>query len=353
MATITSGDLHTLVREVLEAAGADRRNADRVAEALVSSNLHGVDSHGVYHVAEYVEGIQKGDIAPTARPEILNGTTTTALITGNWTFGHVVAKYGMELAIQKARAQGMAVVCLVRLGHIGRLGEYSEIAASQDMIGMVFASGFGVTMPQSVPYGGREKLMSTNPIAMGFPAGEETPVVFDFATTVAAGAKVIRARKRGEQVPPGWLVDGEGRPTTDPSNYPDEGGLLPFGGHKGYALMLADELLGRVLAGADAYTEPDRHGSGMRHQGVTMIVLRADLFQPLASFKQTADELTCQVTAVPPAPGFEEVLTPGMLEERAQQRRLRDGIPVPDDVWKSLSDVASSLNVTMPRPRDA
>ena len=147
MATITSGDLHTLVREVLEAAGADRRNADRVAEALVSSNLHGVDSHGVYHVAEYVEGIQKGDIAPTALPEILNGTTTTALITGNWTFGHVVAKYGMELAIQKARAQGMAVVCLVRLGHIGRLGEYSEIAASQDMIGMVFASGFRKELP--------------------------------------------------------------------------------------------------------------------------------------------------------------------------------------------------------------
>ena len=351
MPTIESGELHTLVREILEAAGADRRNADRVAEALVSSNLRGVDSHGVYHVAGYVERIQAGHITPTTWPEILSETPTTALITGNWTFGHVAAKYGIEVAIEKARAQGVSVVGLVQLAHIGRLGEYSEIAASHDMIGMVFASGFGVTMPQSVPYGGRDKLMSTNPIAMGFPAGEETPVVFDFATTVVAGAKVMRARNRGEQVPLGWLVDAGGRPTTDPSGYPHEGGLLPFGGHKGYALMLADELLGRVLVGSDAHIDPDR-GAGNRHQGVTMIVLRADLFQPLAGFKRTADQLTRQIASVPPAPGFDEVLTPGMQEERALERRTREGIPIPDDVWKSLSDVAASLNVPMPRPSD-
>lgn len=348
MVKIFANNLRSLVSNLLMAVGTDQSKADRVAHALVLSNLRGMDSHGVYHVGNYVRGVQDGIIVATASPEILKETPTSVLITGNWTFGHVAAKYGIDIAIEKAQNCGIAVVSLVQLGHIGRLGEYAEIASSQNMVGMVFASGFGVDLPQSVPYGGREKLLSTNPISMGFPSCREPAVVFDFATTVVAGAKVLRARDMGEKVQLGWLVDKEGRPTTNPSGYPEEGGLLPMGGHKGYSLMVADELLGRVFAGADSHVEPQKLGTGNSHQGVTMVVFKADLFQSIEKFKASADDLTHRLNLVPPAQGFDEVLTPGMLEERSQDLRTREGIPIPDDVWKSLSDIAASLNVTLP-----
>ena len=285
---------------------------------------------------------------PTAWPEVVSETPTTALVTGNWTFGQVVAKYAMDVAIRKASEQNVAVVSLVRAMHIGRLGEYSEMAASHGMVGTVWASGYGAEEPVAVPYGGREPVLHTNPISMGFRGGDEVPMVLDFATTAIAGSKVRLAQLRGQEVPLGSLVDGEGKPTTDPSFFLGGGGLLPFGEHKGYAIMLANEFLGRLLSGADGYVEADRGGPIMRRQGVTLIVFKADLFQPLAEFTRRADELERQVRAVPPAAGFEEVLVPGDLEDRARKTRKRDGIPVPEEVWKPLTDLAEELGVSVP-----
>ena len=311
----------------------------------MSSNLCGVDTHGVFHLPRYVDEIKRGMLVPTAWPQVVKETATSALITGNWTFGHVVAKRAMEIAIEKASAQGVTVVSLVRLMHIGRLGEYAEMAAAAGMASQIWASGYGVETPVAVPFGGREPSLHTNPIAIGVPGGEEPAMVLDFATTVIAGSKVRIAQNRGEQVPPGSLVDREGNPTTDPSGFPDEGGLMPFGGHKGYAIMLANEFLGRVFAGADAFSEEDRGGAGMRHQGVTMIVLKADLFQSMVQFGRGSDSLQRRIRAVPPGKGFESVMVPGDLENRARVIRRRDGIPVPDDMWSSLVKLGSMLGV--------
>ena len=348
MHTLSAEALHSLVRNILLAAGADERNADRVAEALVSSNLAGVDTHGVFQLPMYVEQIERGDLVPTAWPEIVHETSNSALVKGNWTFGHVVAKYTMEVAIAKAREHDVGVASHVQALHIGRLGEYAEMAASDGMAGFVLASGYGAIDPVAVPYGGREPVLHTNPISMGFPADEEPPVMFDFATTVIAGSKVHVANAKGEQLPPGAMVDENGVPTTDPSNFPEKGGLLPFGAHKGYSIMLADEVLGRVLSGADSYADEGRGGPTMRHQGVTMIALRADLFQPLEHFTGRVDELVRKVRAIPPATGVDEVLVPGDLESRAREARTRDGIPMADHVWESLVELAQSLHLEIP-----
>ncbi len=348
MPTIAADGLHDLTTRVLLAAGADRRNASRVADALVLSNLSGVDTHGIFHLPRYVTEIREGMVVPTAWPEIVQESPTSALVSGNWTFGHVVAKFAMDTAITKARDQNMATVSLVQALHIGRVGEYAEMAVAEGMIGLVWASGYGAEQPVAVPFGGRAPVLHTNPISIGVPTGEEAPMVMDFATTTIAGSKVRIAHLKGEEVPLGSLVDDEGRPTTDPSGYPTRGGMMAFGGHKGYAFMLADEFLGRVLSGADGYVEGERGGPLMRHQGVTMMVVRADLFQPMADFNRRAAELKRQVNAVPPAVGVDEVLVPGDLEARSREKRSRDGIPVPDEVWKSLTDVAADLDVAVP-----
>ena len=342
----TAAELNKLSREALLAAGADERNANRVAEALVSSTLRGVDTHGILHLPSYVEKIQNGEIVPTAWPEIRQEDATSALIAGNWTFGHVTAKYAIEVAIEKAASHNLAVVSAVQLNHIGRLGEYAEIAAANEMLAVIWAGGYGVEEPVAVPYGGRERVLSTNPISMGFPVGDGPPIVIDYATTVIAGSKVLTARDKNEQLPPGSIVDKDGNPSTDPMDFLEGGSLLPFGGHKGYALMLAVEFLARILPAADAFaTEEKRGGSTFRHSGVTMMVLKADLFQSLTDYSARMEDLGNQVRSVPPAPGFDEVILPGDLEARAEEARKRDGIPIADALWERLETLAESLGV--------
>jgi LDH2 family malate/lactate/ureidoglycolate dehydrogenase len=341
----TAEELHGLVRGILLAAGADERNAERVAEGLVLSDLSGVETHGVHHLPGYVADIRAGYIVPTAWPETISETPTSALITGNWTFGFSAAKYAMEAAIRKAKEHNVAVVGIVQAGHIGRLGEYAEMAAAEGMISFTWAGGYSEDQQTTVPHGGRKRVLHTNPLSMGFPAGEEPPLVLDFATTATSGSKVVLARKRKQQVPPGCIIDKDGNPTTDPEDFFTGGAHLPFGGHKGYAIMLAVEYLGRILTGSDSYAEAHRGGIYQRHQGVSMMALKADVFQPMKDLIRRSDELERRMRSVPPAPGFKEVLVPGDMEQRAREVRRREGIPVADDTWRELTELAASLGV--------
>ena len=341
----TADELRELVRKIFLTVGADERNAGGVAEHLVLANLSGVDTHGIWHVPRYVEAVKAGEIVPTAWPERVRESSTSALVAGGWTFGHVTARYAMEVAMEKATEHGVAVVGMLQTHHIGRLGHYVEMAAAKGLISMVWAGGYGEEEPIAVPYGGRERVLHTNPIAMSFPVGEAPPMMFDFATTAVAGVKVVNAHRRGEQLPPGAIVDKEGEVSTDPNDVFDGGGHVPFGAHKGYALMMAAEYLGRIFTGANAFAEAGRGGPIVRHQGVTMIALRADLFQPMEAYSERADEMARRVRAVPPAPGFKEVLAPGDPEARTRAARRRDGIPIADDIWESIVEVAASLGL--------
>lgn len=343
----TAEQLTDLIREILRAAGTNDRNANRVAEALVSSHLAGVDTHGLWNLPRYVADIQAGLIAPAAQPAILHETPASALLTGNWTFGHVAAKFAMDVAIQKAERQGVAAVGVVQLHHIGRVGEYAEMAAARGLISLIAASGFAEEAARCAPHGGRGRVLDTNPLAMGFPAGSEPPMMFDYATTAVSGVKVALARDRNESLPPGCIIDKSGNPTVDPNDFFAGGAYLPFGGHKGYALMMAVEFLGRVLTGSDDFVDPDRGGPTFRHQGTTMLVFRADLFRPATDYADQAAEMVRRVRAVPPAPGVAAVLVPGDLEARARVARQQDGIPIPDDIWKSIEDLATSLHVAI------
>ena len=347
MISKTEGELYALVRRVLLAAGADQDNAASVAAHLVRANLSGVDSHGVWHLRGYVEEIQAGAILPAEHPEILQETPGSALISGNWSFGHPVGTYAMELAIAKAAEQGMAITSVVRKHHLGRLGHYVELAAQRGMIGMALAGGQGVAAPAAVPYGGAENLLHTNPLAVALPTGvADHPLMFDFATSATSGVKVANAERRGQQVPHGYVVDRRGRPTDDPREFAAGGGHAPFGGHKGYAIMLMVEYLGRIFSGADGYAD-QRRGGIVRHEGGTMIAIKADLFQPLDQFAARSGDMAQRTRAVPPAPGFAEVLVPGDPEARTRAIRRRDGIPIEEDVWQMVVEAGALVGVAV------
>jgi LDH2 family malate/lactate/ureidoglycolate dehydrogenase len=339
----TTSELAALAREILERAGADEENASIVANHLAAADECGVHSHGIVHLPGYVEDIHAGRLEPVAKSKVIRDERTYGLVSGNWTFGQVAAEDATALAIAKAREAGIAVVGLVECHHIGRLGHFVEMAAEQGAISMVWAGGYAEEDPHSAPYGGRERVLGTNPIAFGFPGGEEPPMSFDFATTAIAGMKVVTARRRGEQLPPGSTIDKDGAPTTDPEDFFNGGAHVSFGGHKGYAIAMAAEWLGRLLTGSDAYADALHGGRILGHQGVTFIVIRADLFTPLEQFEARADEMCRRTSSIAPAPGFDRVRVPGELEARTRERYRADGVPIEDAVWETLIELRDRL----------
>ena len=339
-------ELRLLAERILLAAGADERNAAGVAQHLARANLSGVDTHGIWQLRGYVEAIQAGELQPRAWPEIIQEGANHVLISGNWTFGHIAGRYATEVAIEKARTQGMAVAGVVQITHFGRLGHYVEMAAEAGMIAVVMDGGLSETSPVAVPYQGSKAVLNTNPIAMGFPAREGWPMMFDFATTTLSGSKIANYRERGAQLPPNSVVDKEGNPSVDPEVcFGGGGNFVPFGLHKGYALMMGVEYFGRMLTGSDAYAEAGRGGDIMGHHGVSLIVIKADLFRPLADFSESAEAMQHRVRAVPAAPGFEAVQAPGDMEFRSREERRRDGIPVAGNVWQTITELAQSLGL--------
>ena len=337
MITKTQEELHELVMDTLQAAGADEANAQDVAEHLVLANLSGVDSHGVWHLLSYVKAIRAEEILPAAHPGVLKETPASALVTGNWTFGQSCAKYATQIAMEKAARSGIAIVGVIQKHHIGRLGHYVEMATAQGMGCMVFAGGQGQIAPACMPFGGARPILHTNPIAAGLPTGtSDQPMMFDFATTYTSGVKVINARNRGEKVPHGFILDKHGAPTDDPEQFHDGGGHAPFGGHKGYAIMMLVEYMGHVLLGTNAYSDDARAGDILRNEGGTIIAFRTDLFQEAPDYTSLADEMGQRIRAVPSAKGFDKVRMPGDPEAETRRTRQRDGIPIQDDIWQTI-----------------
>jgi LDH2 family malate/lactate/ureidoglycolate dehydrogenase len=230
----------------------------------------------------------------------------------------------------------MAAVGLVQCHHIGRLGYYSELAARAGLVVQVWAGGYAEEAPVTVPFGGRQRLLHTNPISMAFPSASGRPLMFDFATTALSGVKVEDARRHGEALPAGAIVDRDGNYSTDPNDFFAGGAYVPFGGHKGYAFNMAAEYYGRVLTGSNAYADPLRGGPIMRSQGVTIILMRDDLFSSRAEFEQRADEMGSRTRAVAPAPGFASVLVPGDPEWNTRQKRQAEGIPIEDAILEEI-----------------
>jgi LDH2 family malate/lactate/ureidoglycolate dehydrogenase len=336
--TVPAAQLLALTRRIFEAAGTPADLADVVADHLISANLAGHDSHGVIRIPSYVQTIRRGALDPAARPRVLQDRGPVLLVDGNWAFGQVAARYGIDLAVGRAKEVGVALVGIVRSNHIGRVGEYPTLAAQRGVAAFVTVGGLGTSV---APFGGRQGALGTNPISFGFPAASHPPFLVDFATSAIAGGKVMVARAKGEPVPPGSLLDAAGEPTLDPNAYFAGGALLPFGGHKGYGLSLVSALFSGVLTQA-AHAEGVRGGGG-----VLMLAIDAGAFGPPERAIADADAAMERIKAVPAAAGVDEVLIPGEPEARSRERRLREGIPVPERTWAEIGETAGPLGVAL------
>jgi LDH2 family malate/lactate/ureidoglycolate dehydrogenase len=340
--------MHTALLEfgagVLEAHGAPPEAARAVAESLVRASLQGHDSHGILRLGRYVEKIMRGELNPAARPEVVSRSGATAVIDGRSGFGHVAASLAADTVSALAREHGVGAVALRRTTHIGRLGDYAAQISGSGLVALIFTGG-AARGGSVAPFGGRERVFGTNPLAWGLPVpAGRGPLVADFSTSVIPEGKVAMAAARGEPLPAGVLVDREGNPATDPSAFYDGGALLSFGGHKGGSLLLLIEVLANILGGSAPVSSVD-HQPG---NPTLMVAVSPESFVPMEDYHRYVEELLRRIESSAPGPGVKRVALPNTPELETERQRLIVGIPVPAAIWEEFGRLASDAGVTVP-----
>lgn len=349
MPTLSADALLNYAKQIFASSAVPPAEASVVSRSLVDANLRGHDSHGVMRIPQYLDTLRDGKMFANAQFEVFDESPAMIAADAHWGIGQVQAHRLLDVLLAKAQQLGVAAGTLRRCGHIGRLGEYAERAATQGMvlIGTVNSHGQGTRV---APPGGIEGRISTNPLCIGAPTPAD-PLVLDIGTSVCAEGKVRVAYQKGERIPVGWIQDVAGQPTTDPRVLyePPLGSMLPLGGpqaYKGFGLgLLLDVLSGGLSGGLCS----KRNAPKSVGNAVLFILLNTARFGGATSFRRESGELAQFVRECPRAAGVESIMLPGDPEKQVLERRSRDGIPIPDGLWNKLAEIAKSLGLEIPR----
>jgi LDH2 family malate/lactate/ureidoglycolate dehydrogenase len=328
---------------LLKAAGASDEEAGAVAVGCVNANLAGHDSHGIIAIPTYIDRIKAGHIVPGAPWTIVQESPTTTVIDGHWGFGFHVNAKAMALTIEKAKKTNVAACTVFRQSHVGRLATYPMMAMREGMIGLATADS-GRSPKLVAPFGGREPRLGTNPISIAVPSDLDAPFYLDMATSAVAAGKIMLSVARKEEIPKGWIIDAEGKHTTDPTQYRKGGALLPLGGTEGYkgsGLAAMVEVLCGLLTGLGFGVEP----TGRHNDGCFMAVFNVAAFRPLEQFKKEVGEFARYLKSTPPSEGSPGVFYPGEVEYIREQQRRKDGIEIEDATWEKLRGLAAEYKL--------
>jgi ureidoglycolate dehydrogenase (NAD+) len=345
---VSADDLHVFCVAVLTKVGVGEADARTAADVLVTTDTWGVFTHGVKALRGYVRRLQGGGLRADARPEVVAAGPAWAVVDGHSALAMVTSSFAMRVAMDKARASGIGYVGVRNSCHFGAAGYYASLAAAQDMIGLAMANDTpSVTAP-----GARGPITGSNPLAYAVPTGSGRPIVLDMATSMAAGGKVAAAHALGKPVPPHWIVDRDGLPSTDPAAFLEGGALLPMAGHKGYGIALLIETLAAVLTGALVTRQVVPWMSGdlsvPTGHGAAFLAIDIEAMMPVASFKQRVDALSQEIRSAPRARGSERIWLPGEMEWEKRERALAEGILLPPDVVASVAGLSQELGVPLP-----
>lgn len=356
--------LKGFIQNIVAGLGADEEIAAEVAHHLVRANLSGHDSHGVLRISQYTAQVDSGELVPNAHPTILRESPTTVLIDAQRGFGHYSTAYALNWAMKRGQEYGIAASAIRHSSHIGRVGEYTERAAADGLIAIVTVGSAGRGVGGLVPFGGRQRFFGANPWAMGVPAQEYPPMIYDGSSATVAEGKVRFAHTKGVPLPPGCIQDSDGKPTTDPEDFYNGGALLPLGGevagHKGYGLAMASALIGglsmiddedHTLIGASVVEEVDDTRDQIA--GVFLMVIDPAYFGDAEHYRAMIDETLSAAKSVEPAEGADEVLIPGEPEVNARRERSQEGISIPDATWEDFEELAERFDLSLPAHRTA
>lgn len=343
--TLAPDRLEAGVRRLFEALGAGGREAGLVAAQLVAANLVGHDSHGVSLVPLYVRMVREGKVRPNAHATIAVDAGALVTLDGGRGFGQVVALEAIEEGIARARRHGVAAAALRNSHHVGRLGHWAEICAEAGFVSIHLVNIVGLP-PVVAPFAGADARLHTNPFAIGVPRAGRPPLILDFATSRAAQGKMRIAMNKGIEVPPGYLIDAEGRPSTDPRvvYVPPLGALLPFGEHKGAGLGLMCDVLAGALSGGGTLREETAEG-GLCINNMLSVILDPSRLGEAARISAEIEASLAYVKASPERVPGQAVLAPGEIEVKTRAERERDGIPIDGATWRQIQEAAGAAGV--------
>jgi hydroxycarboxylate dehydrogenase B len=341
--TVAASRLVELVTTTMHAAGCDPAEAATIARRLVDSNLVGHDSHGALRVGKYLEWMREGWLKANQTPTIVFENDAIAIIDGNRGFGQVVGEFAGRLGTTKAAKTGIALVGLRNCGHLGRVGDWAELAADAGQVSLHFLNTSGAQ--RVAPFGGSDRRLSTNPITIGVPVAGGEPIIVDMTTSMAAEGKLMVALNRGEHVPEGWIIDKHGRPTTDPKDFYEGGALLTVGGHKGSGLSIVTDL----LAGAISTGKSSDPADTVLRNNMLSIYVAPEVYDAQGAVATEVARFVAWIRASPAARPDAPVLLPGEVERTTRAERSARGIPLDDKTCADLIDAAVSVGLTRER----
>ncbi|HSN20002.1 MAG TPA: Ldh family oxidoreductase [Usitatibacter sp.] len=342
MTPIDPDKLRAFAAAVYAKCGVPEADAALLADTLVQADLWGHQSHGVLRLDWYRQRILAGTMAAATRPALATDAGAVAAIDGHDGVGQVLAQRAMEEAIARAKRHGVGVVAVRNSNHFGTAMYYTRLAAAAGCIGFLSTNA----SPAMAPWGARAKVVGNNPWSLAAPAGRHAPMILDIANSAVARGKVYLARQRGESIPPGWALDRDGRPTTDP-RAAIEGMILPMGGHKGYGISVMMDVLSGVLTGSGFASQVHGPYQSERRSGCghLAMALAIESFEPLAEFESRMERLVAELKSAPLAPGCDEVFYPGEIEARHDAKGRREGLALPDATVEDLRRIAGETGV--------
>ncbi|MCW5603196.1 MAG: Ldh family oxidoreductase [Burkholderiales bacterium] len=317
--------------------GVPESDARLLADTLVQADLWGHQSHGVLRLGWYWERLRNGVMQPVTEPEFVVDAGAVAVIDGHDGVGQVLTRLAMREAVKRAKAHGLGAVGVRNSNHFGTCMYYTRLGAREGCVTWLTSNGG----PAMAPWGGRQKIVGTNPWSVAAPAGKHPPFLMDMANTGVARGKIYLARNRRQPIPEGWAIDRDGAPTTDPQAAID-GIILPMAGHKGYAIAMMVDMMSGVLTGSgflSAVHSPYKTAE-KSNCGHMMIAMHIEAFQPLRQFHERMEAFIAELKSVPLARGHDEVFYPGEMEARSDTRYRKEGLALPEDTLTDLARIA-------------
>ena len=354
MVRVSSKRLEQLVKNIFVGTGCSHTESDRIAYYLTKSNLAGHESHGVLRVPRYLHWLKEGNLKMDQDITILNNNDSMSVVDGNKGFGQTIGPQVVDLGIQKAKRSGLALVALRNSGHLGRIGDWGEMAAEEDVISIHFVntSGLGLLV---APFGGSQRRLSTNPFCIGIPRENGKSLILDFATSIVAEGKVLNALGGGLSLPKNALVDHDGTFSEDPSliygartgtqpldQRTGSGAIRAMGEHKGSGLSFMCELLAGALTGSGCSKE----GIKELINGMLSIYIVPKFLSENGAFYSELEEYVSYFLSSNVIEKDGTILCPGDAEQNSRADRIKNGIPLTTSTWESLIKAAEDVGLS-------
>ncbi|MFW9873817.1 MAG: Ldh family oxidoreductase, partial [Candidatus Thorarchaeota archaeon] len=344
------------MRDVFIGLGVPKEDAKIIANVLITSDLRGIESHGIQRCKMYYDRIKEGIYEPKTKINVIKEGPTTALLDGNCGMGHVIAYKAMNLAIEKAKKYGLGAVAVKNSTHFGIAGYYSLMAIKEGMIGIAVTNA----RPSIPPTFGCEPMLGTNPLTVGAPTDENFPFLIDCATSIIQRGKVEVNARIDKPLPENTVIDDQGNIMTNPNEVLEKmlekkAALLPLGGkgeetagYKGYGYATVVELLSAALQEGIFLRDTMgivENGQKRLKVGHFFLAINITSFVGLDSFKKTSGNIMRDLRGSRKIPNVERIYTAGEKEFIAEIEREKSGIPLNKSLQKDIKTMQNELGL--------